>query len=60
MLSYAFQILRQSNYEEVMSEKFDMVQDLFAAILAKGISPPLTCTLKTQKTVMFSWNDGIK
>ena len=41
MLSYAFQILRQSNYEEVMSEKFDMVQDLFAAILAKGISKQL-------------------
>ena len=33
MLSYAFQILKQSNYDEVASEKFDNAQDLFAAIL---------------------------
>lgn len=41
MLSYAFQILRQSNYEEILSEKFDVIQDLFAAILAKGIAKQL-------------------
>ncbi len=41
MLSYAFQILKQSNYEEVASEKFEMVQDLFAAILSKGIAQQL-------------------
>ena len=41
MLSYAFQILRQSNYDEVASEKFENVQDLFAAILSKGIARQL-------------------
>ncbi|MCM1543293.1 MAG: 5-methylcytosine-specific restriction endonuclease system specificity protein McrC [Blautia sp.] len=41
MLSYAFQILKQSNYDEVASEKFDKAQDLFAAILNKGIAQQL-------------------
>ena len=41
MLSYAFQILKQSNYDEVASEKFDNAQDLFAAILNKGIAQQL-------------------
>ncbi|MCM1215527.1 MAG: 5-methylcytosine-specific restriction endonuclease system specificity protein McrC [Lachnospiraceae bacterium] len=41
MLSYAFQILKQSNYDEVASEKFDKAQDLFAAILSKGIAQQL-------------------
>lgn len=41
MLSYAFQVLKQSNYDEVASEKFDNAQDLFAAILSKGIAQQL-------------------
>lgn len=41
MLSYAFQILKQSNYEEIASEKFDEIQDLFAAILSKGVAQQL-------------------
>ena len=41
MLSYAFQVLKQSNYEDVASEKFDNAQDLFAAILSKGIAQQL-------------------
>lgn len=41
MLSYAFQILKQSNYDEVASEKFDNAQDLFAAILSRGIARQL-------------------
>lgn len=41
MLSYAFQVLKQSNYEEIESEKFDKVQDLFAAIIAKGVAQQL-------------------
>ena len=41
MLSYAFQILKQSNYDEVASEKFDNAQDLFVAILSKGIAQQL-------------------
>ncbi len=41
MLAYAFQVLHQSNYEEVSTEPFDNIQDLFAAILAKGIAQQL-------------------
>jgi len=41
MLSYAFQVLKQSNYDEVASEKFVNAQDLFAAILSKGIAQQL-------------------
>lgn len=41
MLSYAFRILKQRNFEEVASEQFDKVQDLFAAIIAKGAAQQL-------------------
>ncbi len=38
MLSYAFQVLRQEDYKKVAGEQFDKIHDLFAEILAKGIS----------------------
>ena len=41
MLTYAFQVLHQSNYDEVSTEPFDNIQDLFAAILSKGIAQQL-------------------
>ena len=41
MLSYAFQVLKQSNYDEVAAEEFENAQDLFAAILSKGIGQQL-------------------
>ena len=41
MLSYAFQILKQANYDDIASEKFENAQDLFAAILSRGISRQL-------------------
>lgn len=41
MLAYAFKVLKQSNYDEVAAEKFDKIQDLFAAILSKGIAQQL-------------------
>ena len=41
MLAYAFQILRHRNYDDVAAEDFDNIQDLFAAILAKGVSQQL-------------------
>lgn len=41
MLSYAFQILKQTNYDSISAEDFEQVQDLFAAILAKGVSQQL-------------------
>ena len=38
MLTYAFQELRQNNYEQIAGEKFDEIHDLFAEILIRGIS----------------------
>lgn len=42
MLTYAFQELRRNNYEKIAGEDFDNIYDLFAEILACGIS----CQLK--------------
>lgn len=42
MLAYAFQELKQNNYEEIKGEDFDNIQQLFAEILIKGVS----CQLK--------------
>ncbi len=41
MLTYAFQILRQSNYDEIKAEDFDNIHDMFAAILGKGVAQQL-------------------
>ena len=41
MLAYAFQVLTQRNYDHIAAEEFDEIQDLFAAILGKGISQQL-------------------
>lgn len=41
MLSYAFRVLKQTNYDEIASEEFEKIQDLFAAILVKGVSQQL-------------------
>ena len=38
MLAYAFQELRQNNYAEITGESFDDIYDLFAEIIARGIS----------------------
>lgn len=38
MLSYAYQTLQQQDSVNIEGEKFDNIYDLFAAILAKGIS----------------------
>lgn len=41
MLTYAFQILHQNQYEQVAVEEFEHIHDLFACILAKGIAGQL-------------------
>lgn len=41
MLAYAFQVLKQSNYEEIEAEVFENVFDMLASILNKGISRQL-------------------
>ena len=38
MLTYAFQVLRQQHYENIASEEFDNIQDLFAEIISKALS----------------------
>ena len=41
MLAYAFQNLNPEQYEQVQTEEFDHLHDLFAAILTKGIARQL-------------------
>lgn len=41
MLSYAFQILKQGDYENVAAEQFEKIHDLFADILVRGVSRQL-------------------
>ena len=41
MLTYAFQSLRQSNYDSVATEDFGNIHDMFAAILGKGVANQL-------------------
>lgn len=38
MLTYAFRVLGQKNYDKVASESFDHIYDLFATILVKGVN----------------------
>lgn len=38
MLAYAFQVLNEESYAKIALEDFDYVEDLLAAILAKGIA----------------------
>ena len=38
MLAYAFQVLNEQGYKDVATETFENTAELFAAILAKGIS----------------------
>ena len=41
MLSYAFTALRQEDYEDIATEEFENMHNLFAAILANGIGRQL-------------------
>lgn len=41
MLSYAFQELRNNNYENIAKEDFERILDLFAEILFRGVSMQL-------------------
>ncbi|MBQ7264316.1 MAG: 5-methylcytosine-specific restriction endonuclease system specificity protein McrC, partial [Synergistaceae bacterium] len=41
MLSYAFHALQERHYEDIAGEEFEGAQDLFAAILAKGLAHQL-------------------
>ena len=41
MLTYAFHVLKQDNYEEIELEDFNNIHDMFAAILGKGVARQL-------------------
>lgn len=41
MLSYAYQILQQSDFQSIAAEDFEHIDDLFAAILSKGMARQL-------------------
>ncbi|MBQ8640480.1 MAG: hypothetical protein IJ468_15180 [Lachnospiraceae bacterium] len=41
MLCYAFRVLRQTNFADILAEEFDHVEDLMAAILSRGIAMQL-------------------
>lgn len=41
MLSYAFRVLTESNYENIETEPFENIHDLFASILATGMNKQL-------------------
>lgn len=38
MLTYAFNVLKENNYQSICGEKFDRIEDLFAEILNKALS----------------------
>lgn len=38
MLTYAFNVLKENNYQSITGEKFDRIEDLFAEILIKALS----------------------
>lgn len=50
MLSYAFTTLRESVYDDIVAESFDNIDNLFAAILAKGIGIQLKRGLHREYT----------
>ena len=41
MLSYAFRVLRQGNYADILTKDFEHIEDLLAAILSRGIAMQL-------------------
>lgn len=41
MLTYAFHVLRQDNYEEIEAEDFENIHDMFSAILGRGVAQQL-------------------
>lgn len=60
MLSYAFTTLNQGGYEDVATEEFENIHNLFAAILAKGISRQLKEGLSLyQRRVTASGNVAV-
>lgn len=46
MLTYAFQELKQNNYEEIAGEEFDEIHDLFAEITVEVDDDPRACYFK--------------
>jgi 5-methylcytosine-specific restriction enzyme subunit McrC len=56
MLTYAFQELKQNNYEEIAGEDFETIHDLFAEILIRGLSAQLKQGLRKE---YVSYHDSL-
>ena len=52
MLSYAFQVLKQTNFEKIKSEEFENMGDLFACILYRCVSQQLKQGLHREYVVI--------
>lgn len=48
MLAYAFQILQEQGYKDVLAEEFDSVEELLSAILCRGVSVQIKRGLNRQ------------
>ena len=57
MLTYAFQVLKQKNYEKISGEKFDNIENLFASILSTGLAQQLKQGLHREYVAI---NDNLK
>lgn len=63
MLSYAYQVLQQQDYQCIASEKFERIDDLFAAI-RKGCFPAAEAgalsriCFPKRDPVSFAWKAG--
>ena len=60
MLAYAYQTLRERGYDSVATEEFSHIQDLFAAILIKGVSSQIKRGLFKDYILMSEIIPGIK
>ena len=58
MLTYAFQELKQNNYEEIAGEEFDEIHDLFAEILLRGISFQLKMCIRDRNGAIQTFRVG--
>ena len=58
MLCYAFRILRQQNYMEILTEDFNHVEDMLAAILSHGIAVTVQNPLRWASDTRACFKNG--
>ena len=60
MLCYAFKVLKQRNYQDILSEEFAHVEDMLAAILSRGISQQLKQGLYKSYTTIEEHTNALR